>query len=219
MRHATDGLSEMEAVDALARLIAAIPPRPDVWVRASENCGHIGAMLVETAVQAGLNYERVVVPRVKAFLKAHPDAATVSVMRALLDAVPANKLLGLENTRKCAVLRDVTHLLSDEGVETSDDLRRWLESDHSRAKLLQIHGVKVKTAAYLRLLAGLPAIAIDVHLRNAAAGLGIRGSDETLERLYTLAAEKAGRRLADVDGSVWQAMSDEPRTRRRRRTR
>jgi hypothetical protein len=194
-----------------------MPRRPDVWVRASENSGHVGAVLAEAALQAGLNYEAVVVPRVKRFVKDYPAAAKVSGLTALLASGDVAVVLGIKNARKCQTFSDLARLLTTEGVETAEQFRAWLERGDSRAKLLRVPGVGVKTAAYVRLLVGLPAIAIDVHLRRAASQVGVVGSDEELERLYTLAAAEAGIALADLDGSLWQQGSDSSKLRRQSR--
>ena len=212
---AADTLSDADAVAALRTVIARTPRRPDVWVRASENSGHVGGMLAECALQAGLNYETVVVPRVKAFVDKYPAASTVSGLRALLASSDTASLLGIRNARKCGVFRDLAHLLFTENVETPPDLRAWLEHRDSRNKLLALHGVAVKTAAYLRLLIGLPSVAIDVHLRRAAAEVGVRRPDDKLEQLYSEAAKQEGVPLAELDGSLWQRGADRSRTRRR----
>jgi hypothetical protein len=201
------------AVAALRSLIACIPRRPDVWVRASENSDHVGAVLADAALQPGVDYKSVVEPRVKRFVHDFPVAITVSGVRALLETCDASTLLGNRNARKCGVFRSLVDLLGKEGVETISDLRAWLDRPGTKAQLLAIHGVKHKTAAYLRLLVGLPAIAIDVHLRRLASEVGVEGSDEELETFYTVAAEAEGVSLRDLDGSLWQAGTDSSRRR------
>ena len=210
-------VDDAQAIAALTGVLDRMPRRPDVWVRASENSGHVGAVLAEAALQAGLNYESVVVPRVKRFVKEYPAAASVSGLAALLGSGDIAVVLGINNARKCRTFSDLAHLLTAEGVETADQLRTWIERSDSRSKLLRVPGVGVKTAAYIRLLLGLPAIAIDVHLRRAASEVGVVCSDEELERLYTLAAVHAGVALAELDGSLWQQGADQSKKRRQSR--
>ena len=210
-------VDDTQAVAALRTVIDRIPRRPDVWVRASENSGHVGAVLAEAALQAGLNYEAVVVPRVKRFVKAYPSAACVSGLAAVLASGDVTAVLGIKNARKCRTFSDLAHLLVTERVDTADQFRAWLERPDSRAKLLGVPGVGVKTAAYVRLLVGLPAIAIDVHLRRAASQVGVVGTDEELERLFTLAAAEAGISLAELDGSLWQDGAENAKVRRQSR--
>jgi hypothetical protein len=210
-------IADETAIDALRAVLARVPRRPEIWVRASENSGHVGAVLAESALQAGLNYETVVVPRVKRFIKEYPSASTVSGLLDVLRINETSVVLGIKNARKCATFRALAELLRDEGVESGTDLRTWLEGTASRPKLLRVHGVAIKTAAYMRLLTGLASIAVDVHLRRAAAEAGVRRNDADLERLYTIAAERERIPLADVDGSLWQDGSEKSRTKRSRR--
>ena len=71
---------------------------------------------------------------------------------------------------------------------------------------MSIRGVKHKSAAYLRLLMGLPSIAIDV--RRLAASVGVEGTDAELEEHYTAAADAEGRSLQELDGGLWHAGAD-----------
>src|SRR4051812_46057509 len=98
--HGTDPATDASAVAALRGIIERIPRRPDVWVRASENNDHVGAVLAESALQAGLNYKAVVVPRVQRFVKEYPSASTVSGLTALLKSGDIATVLGIKNARK-----------------------------------------------------------------------------------------------------------------------
>jgi hypothetical protein len=173
-------------------------------MRASENSAHLGAILVDASIQPGINYTAVVQPRVNRILRDFPSAATLSGLRELLRTRSVGDLLLIKNARKCSVFESLVNLLQAEGVDSCDDLRRWIVQADSRGKLLAITGIGIKTAAYLRLLLGLPAIAIDVHLRRLAAGVGVKRSDEELEILYVRAAEALGMSSYDLDGLLWQ---------------
>jgi endonuclease III len=159
-------------------------------------------------LQPGLHYRAVVEPRVREFVVKFPAAATVLGVLALLETRPAAELLRNTNVRKCGVFQNLARLLRTEGVDSASELRAWLTEPASRPKLLVLHGVGIKTAAYLRLLVGLPSIAIDIHLRRAAEAVGVTRSDEDLERLYTAAAANIGVDLAELDGSLWQQGAD-----------
>lgn len=209
--------ADAAAVAALIGLLRRLPRQPDVPVGASDHGDHVGAILADATLQAGLNYGAVVVPRIRRVVQEYPSAATVSGLLVLLASTSTAEVLGLKNTRKCRTFRELAELLGAERVEIATELRQWLDKPGTRAKLLRVHGVAVKTAAYLRLLLGLPGIAIDVHLRRAAADVGVTGSDEELERLFTRAAELSGMPLAVVDGSLWQRSSNQSQMRRRRR--
>ena len=112
------------AIAALQAVLTRVPRRPEVWIRASENSNHVGAILAESALQTGLNYDTVVVPRVRRFIQAYPSAHTVSGLLNVLAVNEAPTVLGIKNSRKCRVFVGLAELLRDERVETGTDLKR-----------------------------------------------------------------------------------------------
>ena len=207
----TSDQSRTADVAALTKMIMALPRIPGDSAASRESSQHVGALLADAALQPGLNYASVVVPRVKRIATDYPEAATISGLRALLERCTAEEVLSNKNARKCAVFRNLVELMSSLHVDTRDELRDWLSLPANRPRLLAIKGVGNKTAAYLRLLVDLPAIAIDVHLRRAAADVGVTGSDEELEQLFTRAAETTERSLSEIDQSLWQAGAERSR--------
>jgi endonuclease III len=68
--------------------------------------------------------------------------------------------------------------------------------------------VGLKTAHYLRILVGLPDVAVDVHLRRFVqrAGIGAR-DDREVHDLVAHTAELMGADPAALDHSIWVYMS------------
>ncbi len=99
-------------------------------------------------------------------------------------------------------------MLDREDVDTEDDLRRWLQRDGSKAKLLNIRFVGPKTADYLKILVGLPTAAIDVHLFNfiKLAGLDKRNYERALKLIHDTADLMKVER-STLDYSIWRYMS------------
>ena len=192
------------ALAALQGLIArklkdTIAPRPDV-----DRTRHVGAVLADAVLQAGMNYRAFVEPRVTRVERNYPTAASVSGLLELLRTHDASTVLNCAHRRKCRTFGELAQLLAVEGVESAEDLRGWLQGAGARAKLMAVHGVAVKTAAYLRLLVGLESIAIDVHLRGAAEEVGVHGADEELEDLFSEAARRAGASLSKLAAALWE---------------
>jgi len=190
-------------IAALCSVIERLQSPETPWVRASENGDHIGALLADAVLQPGLDYRSVVEPRVHRLAREYPSASSITGLVEILDRQDVKVVLGIANVRKCGVFRSLTNLLRNDGVESTVELRAWLERVDTRSKLLAIHGVGPKTASYLKVLVGLPAIAIDVHLRRAAEEAGVHRTDEDLERLYTEAASRSGIPLTELDGALW----------------
>jgi endonuclease III len=61
-----------------------------------------------------------------------------------------------------------------------------------------------KTIEFLKLLVGLEAVAIDVHVLRATKAAGVREKDPVkLAVLFATAAKICGRRLSEIDGAIW----------------
>ena len=73
---------------------------------------HMGALIVDSVLQAGINYKTVVVPRVERVLTAYPeDAKTTSGFERVLMLEGATNLLDWSLDRKMNTLVDVTRFV------------------------------------------------------------------------------------------------------------
>lgn len=82
---------------------------------------HMGAIIAEAILQAGINYRNVVLPRVRKLRDDYPDARTTSGFAALLLRVGTAELLQYSG-EKVERVEALTQLLLDEQVETKADL-------------------------------------------------------------------------------------------------
>ena len=170
---------------------------------------HMGALLADAVLQAGINYKTVVEPRVKRLERSHPDAQTTSGLLALLREYGPETLLTWKRGRKPETLLDLGAMLQEKGVETVEDLRAWLSSAGNDAELLSVRGVGPKTVDYLRILSGLPAIAVDSRLRGFLADAGCPTSDyDEARRLLEGVADAMGVHRALLDHSIWEYVAD-----------
>jgi hypothetical protein len=174
---------------------------------------HIGALLVDVALQRGINYQRVVVPRARRFMTEHPDARTTSTLSALLATSDPHLLLRWRGTAAITTLAALTRLLLDEGVETISNLRAWVDLPGSRDKLLAVPNVGFKTASYVALLAGSPnAVPVDRHLRRHLERSGVRpGSYDDAVDVYRKAAALLGVSPATLEWSLFSLSTSRAR--------
>jgi predicted house-cleaning noncanonical NTP pyrophosphatase (MazG superfamily) len=189
----------------LAAYIRSIP-------ELSENSGmeaytHMGAVLTDAILQAGLNYEHVVLPRVNK-IKAIPLAKTTSGFLAVLESNGADKLLNWSNTEKPARLLAITRFFQAEKVETTEELRIWLQNDENKPRLKQQRGVGDKTADYFKILVGISTSAVDRHLIKflEEAGMPVQTYQEA-QMLIHAAADIVGVDYAELDHNIWKFMS------------
>lgn len=199
-----------EVVARARRLIAYIELLPDfeLIVEMPARYDHMGAIIAEAALQAGINYEHVVRPRIEALLASHGEQKTTGEFQRLLMALGATTLLSWRWDRKINTIIDLTRMFMAEGVDTVEDLYQWMLQEGSRERLKQVHGVGDKTADLLKIVVGIPASAIDRHIYNflAQAGVPAASYQEAQETLNT-AADLMGVSHSALDQSIWQYMS------------
>lgn len=164
---------------------------------------HIGGLLTDASLQRGISYDRVV-PRVQRLIAEHPDPST-SAFSALLAISDPHLLLEWRGTQQITTLLALTHLLQEEGIESVDELRVWLRLPSSKARVMAIRGVGLKTHQYVMLLAGdEDAVPVDRHLRRIVEDAGISGlSFDVMVALYREAAKRLGMTPARLEWSLF----------------
>lgn len=192
------------------RLANYVRSLPDFTMERSPAAGydHMGAIITEAILQAGINYRNVVLPRVERLRRDYPQARTTSSFADLLRTVGAGELLQFSG-EKLDRVEALTRFFADERVETEADLRAWLSDEANLARLRQLPGIGPKTVDYLQILAGLDTSAVDRHLalflkqaRVAANTYGER------KAIIDAAAEELGVDRAVLDYSIWRYMAD-----------
>jgi hypothetical protein len=165
---------------------------------------HMGAVLTDAVLQAGLNYDKVVLPRVLRVLNTYPEASTTTGFMNVLEANGYQEVLQWKDETKPDRLKRIGTFLRDRKVETIGDLKVWLGRKESRKELLEINGVGPKTADHLPILAGLPSVAVDRHIKRFCAEAGIT---RNISKAVKEAAEKMDVDESCLDYSIWIFMS------------
>lgn len=180
----------------------------EVVESSGESRGHMGALITNAILQPGLKYVSVVLPRVRRIRDEYPQAATTSGFLEVIARVGLTTLLKFENGPKPPWVLAAATFFKERGVETIEDLRHWLETPGSGDALLILDGVGYKTADYFRILAGLPATAIDRHLLRflESAGVEVEGYHEA-QRVVHATADLMAVNLRTLDHSIWKYMS------------
>ena len=170
---------------------------------------HMGVLIVDAVLQAGLNYDNVVAPRAKSVLDQFPTAQTTSMFLAAFNRFGPTKMIGFAEGKKTRTIRELCDLLARDGVQTVSDLRTWLGTPSARGKILGVFGIGPKTHSYIHILCGDPReVAVDTHLWRFLEDAGIEPIDhEWARQVYICAAELLGVDAATLDHSVWRFMA------------
>jgi endonuclease III len=93
-------------------------------------------------------------------------------------------------------------------LETESDLSKWLCSPGASGELLAIKGIGPKTLDYLKILVGLPTIAVDRHVRSLCQSLGFEFKEYSeFKSVLCIAAEILAIAPQVLDGIIWEYLS------------
>jgi hypothetical protein len=187
--------------DRLGVLRAPMNSRPTV--------NHMGAILADAILQAGVNYRTVVRLRVERIHLQFPEAATLSGVAMLIDREGAEYFLSWKHPTKISRFISLTKFLGMQKIETIAELRGWLCLNNARQSLLSLNGIGPKTCDYLCSLVGIDCIAVDRHIMRFAADAGVSVADyESLKLAISFAADLLGVGRRDFDAWIWRTISD-----------
>jgi len=169
---------------------------------------HMGAVLADAVLQAGLNYASVVRPRVAAILHRYPTATRVSTVMDVVQAGQAASFLSWGHETKVDRFERLVRFLVCRSVDTAVDLRSSLECETFRADLQELRGIGPKTVDYLACLVGLDSIAVDRHVRAYAFRAGVSAHDyDFLREVFCGAADLLSVSRRSLDAWIWRRES------------
>jgi len=169
---------------------------------------HMGAVLTDTVLQAGLNYRTVVEPRVICVIKNYPEANITSSFLSSLYRDGANKILNWHHPEKPRRLLELTEFFCETSNETEDDLQKWLIEPINCDLLLRIRGIGPKTVDYLKNLVSLSSVAVDRHIRKFVKNAGVSSTSyEEIRFTVVQAANVLNLSPSILDHAIWIYMS------------
>lgn len=178
--------------------------------RARPTVDHLGAVLADCILQAGLNYRTVVWPRVQRIQASYPLTATLSGVKAIVDRGQTGDFLAWKHPEKLSRFSALVDLLNSDEVEAVSELHEWLKHARSRDRLLNVHGIGPKTYDYMCCMVGIDRIAVDRHIRSFAsdAGVGVSGYED-LQAVVSYAADLLDLPRRDFDSWIWHLKARE----------
>lgn len=168
-------------------------------------CDHLGAVLADSILQAGLNYTTVVRPRVLDILRTHPDCHTISSLVSVVQNGGSGAFLNWRHHEKVSRFEALVIFLQSRGIETAKDLRAGLSSDEFCYAIQTVNGIGPKTVDYMACLVGLDTIAVDRHVRAFAKAVSVNNDDyKFLRESFCYAADLLSLPRREFDAWLWR---------------
>ncbi len=172
---------------------------------------HMGAVVVDGILQAGLNYYTTVKPRVDLILQKYGDKKTTNDFIEICDEVGINALINFKGKRPNWIV-GLLGYLQENNIQTTDELRIWLKESENKKRFKKLDGIKDKTANYFQILTGDDdAVKIDVHLKRFLESAGysaVANNDEQSIDLIRKTAKILQITPAILDHSIWTYQSN-----------
>ncbi len=170
---------------------------------------HMGATICDTVLQAGLNYRTVVFPRIENLMQRWPGATSTSKFLTNIQRHSLEQAIRWKHPEKPQRIRSVTEYFSEKSLETEQDVADWLSDASNCEEFRCIKGIGPKTVDYLKSLVGIPAVAVDRHIRTFVswAGVELNGYHEIQELVSEVADSLQVQRNA-LDHAIWRMVSN-----------
>jgi hypothetical protein len=191
----------------LSFLLPAIPRVSAVGARYD----HMGALLADVALQAGLRYETVVAPRVRHVIDSQPNARRTQDVIRLLESMPAEQLLLWKGADKVKRYRRLVEVCAANDADTVGDLREFVATSEGEKAFMAIRGVGPKTFDYLRLLCGIATFPMDRHFVRflRIAGVKVNRYDYAgSQRLLSMACNQLNLAPGPLERGLWLLLRD-----------
>jgi endonuclease III len=171
------------------------------------NNDHMGAIIAEVVLQAGLNYRNVVKPRVDHIIKNYPLHSTINSMLMLIELKDVTEILNWQGKEKIDRFINLLVFCEKHKIDNTIDFKNWIVFEENEQELLALKGIGPKTVDYLKLLLGIQSIPIDRHLFNFARLSGVKSkkySDVSL--LYKNVSKMLNVDCTILDSVIWNFM-------------
>ena len=169
---------------------------------------HLGAVLANFVLQAGLNYRTVVKARIERIVGLFPEAATLRGTIEIIEKGAVSDFLLWKHPEKIDRFVRLVRLLENYKIENTQSLEIWLQVPVSRDHLLKVVGIGPKTVDYLCCLVGMDCIAVDRHVSAFARDAGVDLKDyDGLKLVVSYAADLLGVSRRDFNSWIWRSRS------------
>lgn len=174
---------------------------------------NMGATIIDSILQAGLNYNIVVKPRVEKFRDEYPYCKTTKDFLKIISKTSLSEIINWNDDVKLTRIKQLAEFLNRMNIQTEKDLQVWLRNSNNQARLQEIKGIKEKTTDYLKVMSGDPkSIILNLHVVDFITRYGgnfQRLPENEIKVVLANTAERLNVSLSTLDYSIWKFMSKE----------
>lgn len=169
---------------------------------------HIGALFTDVVLQAGLNYNSVVKPRVQKVLLNYPEEYTITRFRRLIDTQGLNNIISWNHPIKIERFERILQFSQVNNIDSCSDLQAYFYHNESHEQFLALNGFGPKSLDYLLRLLNIDSVAVDRHIYSFVklADINVTGYRDT-KRVVEFAADFLSIPRSAVDQIIWNYMS------------
>ena len=180
--------------DSLGELRRTIPP-----------FAHLGALMADAVLQAGLNYASVVRPRVERIM-ADPATRHLDGVMRVVRGGRTGRFLEWSHHEKIGRFDGLANHFDRNWIGSVEILRERMGESGFRDGLLSLRGIGPKTRDYIGALCGRnDVIAVDRHIVSFADQAGVGGGYDALASVFAEAAGILGIPPRNFDSWVWRS--------------
>lgn len=171
---------------------------------------HMGAVLADSVLQAGLNYAKVVKPRIATILRTFPHATTMKILIGVIEQEGSPKFLQWEHREKVSRFDNLVEFMAEAEIDSTSELCTALLDKDFRVDIQNLRGIGPKTVDYMACLVGVDCIAVDRHIRGFAELAGLEDdSYDYLRDVFSFAADLLSIPRREFDASIWRYQSEQ----------
>ncbi|MEJ8818564.1 hypothetical protein [Lacibacter sp. H407] len=169
---------------------------------------HIGALYTDIILQAGLNYNTVVRPRVAKVYNLFPEANTVSGFLDVINKFGLKYVISWRDEKKADRILSLINFSITNDIETENDFKKFLLAEGNRLKVLDLSGIGPKTIDYALKLLCVDTVAVDRHIFTFVSNAGIKRNEYTeVKKVVEFAADLLDSSRIKLDNFIWKNMS------------
>ncbi|WP_316832931.1 hypothetical protein [Pedobacter aquatilis] len=196
----------------LANYIGGLEAFETVHVESEFCYHHIGALFVDITLQAGLNYNSVVKPRVQRVLLKYPEANTVLKFRDAIEVAGLEKMIRWKNNIKINRLERLIEFALQNQINTCADFKLFLMNKTNRDTFQKLNGVGPKTVDYTLKLLNFDTVAVDRHIYAFVELAEVKSESYAFtKKVVEFAADFLQISRSSMDYSIWRYMSNAER--------